>query len=156
MVSTASPAPSCMAVEQEIQAKGLTAPRVTREDMIANIANTEIVKHVSVTGQVLRWAILTAKNGFAVTGKPSCSVSSKNDNEEIGVKIAIENAEGEMWALMGYALKQRLHDTGGHTEDENFEHFLSYTGFHDEKPEVIEKLRKAYSDGGYALQLKSE
>ncbi|MBO9159228.1 MAG: hypothetical protein J7E01_19965, partial [Escherichia coli] len=29
MVSTASPAPSCMAIEQEIQAKGLTAPRVT-------------------------------------------------------------------------------------------------------------------------------
>ena len=57
---------------------------------------------------------------------------------------------------MGYALKQRLHDTGGHTEEENFEHFLSYSGFHNEKAEVIEKLRKAYYDGGYALQWKSE
>lgn len=143
-------------IEQEIQAKGLTAPRVTTDDLKANIAHTEIVKHVSVTGQVLRWAILTTQNGFAVTGKPSCSVSSANDNSEIGEKIAIENAESELWPLMGYLLKQRLHDCGGHTEEENFEHFLSYTGFHNESPEVIEKLRKAYSDGGYALQWKSE
>ncbi|MCQ8735495.1 hypothetical protein JEJ72_09980 [Klebsiella pneumoniae] len=33
-------------IESEIQAKGLTAPRVTRDDMIANIAHAEIVKHV--------------------------------------------------------------------------------------------------------------
>lgn len=134
-------------IESEIQAKGLTAPRVKRDDMIANIAHTEIVKHVSVTGQVLRWAIITTKNGFAVTGKPSCAVSSENDNEAIGKQIALTNAEDELWPLMGYALKQRLHDTGGKTEENNFEHFLSYTGFHNESPEVIEKLRKAYSDG---------
>jgi len=97
-------------IEQEIQAKGLTAPRVTTDDLKANIAHTEIVKHVSVTGQVLRWAVLTTQNGFAVTGKPSCSVSSANDNSEIGEKIAIENAESELWPLMGYLLKQRLHD----------------------------------------------
>lgn len=108
MVSTASPAPSCMAIEQEIQAKGLTAPRVTRDDMIANIAHTEIVKHVSVTGQVLRWAIITTKNGFAVTGKPSCAVSAENDNEAIGKQIALKNAENELWPLMGYALKEKL------------------------------------------------
>lgn len=95
-------------IEQEIQAKGLTAPHVTTNDLKANIAHTEIVKHVSVTGQVLRWAILTTKNGFAVTGKPSCAVSSENDNADIGEKIAIENAEDELWALMGYALKQKL------------------------------------------------
>ncbi len=95
-------------IEQEIQAKGLTAPRVTRDDMIANIAHTEIVKHVSVTGQVLRWAIITTKNGFAVTGKPSCAVSSENDDEAIGKQIALTNAEDELWPLMGYALKEKL------------------------------------------------
>ena len=143
-------------IEQEIQDKGLTAPRVTREDLKNNIAHIEIVKHVSVTGQVLRWAVLTTQNGFAVTGKPSCSVSSENDDPGIGKSIAVENAESELWALMGYALKQRLHDCGGHTKEENFEHFLSYTGFHNESPEVIEKLRKAYSDGGYADMWKTE
>lgn len=95
-------------IEQQIQAKGLTAPRITRDDMIANIAHTEIVKHVSVTGQVLRWAIITTKNGFAVAGKPSCAVSSENDNEAIGKQIALENAENELWPLMGYALKEKL------------------------------------------------
>lgn len=95
-------------IEQEIHEKGLTAPRVTPEDLKANITNIEIVKHVSVTGQVLRWAILTTQNGFAVTGKPSCSVSSENDDPSIGKRIAVENAESELWALMGYALKQKL------------------------------------------------
>lgn len=95
-------------IESEIQAKGLTAPRVTRDDMIANIAHTEIVKHVSVTGQVLRWAIITTKNGFAVTGKPSCAVSSENDDEAIGKQIALTNAEDELYPLMGYALKEKL------------------------------------------------
>ncbi len=95
-------------IEQEIQAKGLTAPRVTQEELKANIAHIEIVKHVSVTGQVLRWAVLTTQNGFAVTGKPSCAVSSENDDPSIGKSIAVENAENELWALMGYALKQKL------------------------------------------------
>lgn len=96
------------AIEQEIQSKGLNAPRITAADISANAQHIEIVKHVSFSGQVLRWAVITAKNGFAVTGKPSASVSSENDNEEIGEKIAIENARSEMWALMGYELKSRL------------------------------------------------
>lgn len=96
------------AIEQEIQAKGLTAPRVTPQDIEANIIDTEIVKHVSKSGQVLRWAILTARNGFAVVGKPSCSVSSENDNAEIGEKVAIGNSKDELWPLMGYELRSKL------------------------------------------------
>lgn len=95
-------------IEQEIQAKGLTSPRITPDAIEANIADIEIVKHVAKSGQVLRWAVLTTRNGFAVTGKPSCSVSSENDNAEIGEKIAIANSKDEMWPLMGYALKQDL------------------------------------------------
>jgi len=97
------------AIEQEIQAKGLTAPRVTFAELQANIAHTEIVKHVSPSGQILRWAVLTTINGFAVTGRPSASASSANDNAEIGEKIAVENANQELWPLMGYELKSRLH-----------------------------------------------
>lgn len=97
-------------IEQEIQDKGLTAPRVSLADLQANIAHTEIVKHISSSGQVLRWAVLTTVNGFAVTGRPSASASSANDNAEIGEKIAIDNATQELWPLMGYALKQKLHE----------------------------------------------
>ncbi len=95
-------------IEQEIQAKGLTAPRVSLADLEANIAATEIVMHVSKSGQVMRWAVLTAVNGYAVTGRPSVSVSSANDNAEIGEKIAIENAKNELWPLMGYELRSNL------------------------------------------------
>ena len=97
-------------IEQEIQANGLTAPRVTPADIDANIVHTEIVKHISPSGQVLRWAVLTTRNGYAVTGRPSASASSANDNAEIGEKVAIENALQEMWPLMGYALKEQLHN----------------------------------------------
>lgn len=97
------------AIEAKIAAKGLTAPRVTLNELCANIAHTEIVTFKSVSGQILRWAVLTTRNGFAVTGRPSCSASSANDNEDVGVEIAIENARSELWPLMGYALKERLH-----------------------------------------------
>ena len=95
-------------IEQEIQAEGLTAPRVTPQDLIANIAHTEIVKHISPSGQVLRWAVLTTRNGYAVTGRPSASVSSANDSAKIGEKVAIDNARQELWTLMGYELRSKL------------------------------------------------
>lgn len=95
-------------IEAEIQAKGLTAPRITSQDLIANITHTEIVKHVSPSGQVLRWAVLTTQNGFAVTGRPSASVSPANDNASIGEKVAIDNARQELWLLMGYELRSKL------------------------------------------------
>lgn len=95
-------------IEQEIQAKGLTAPRITPADLEANIVDVETVKHVSVSGQVLRWAVLTTRNGYAVTGRPSVAVSSENDDAEIGVAVAIANAKQELWPLMGYALKTKL------------------------------------------------
>jgi hypothetical protein len=98
------------AIEKEIQDKGLTAPRVTLADLKANIVDTEIVKHVSKSGQVLRWAILTTANGFAAVGKPSVAASAENDDAEIGEKIAVDNSTDELWPLMGYALKQRLHE----------------------------------------------
>ena len=95
-------------IEQEIKAKGLNAPRVTLEDVLTNIAHIDVVKHVSLGGKVLRWAVITTKCGFAVTGKPSAAVSPENDNAELGEKMAIDNARDEMWALMGYALANKL------------------------------------------------
>ena len=95
-------------IEQEIQAKGLTAPRIKPTDLDANIADVEIVKHVSKTGKVLRWAVITTCNGFAVVGKPSASVSVENDDAEVGEKIAISNSRDELWPLMGYELASRL------------------------------------------------
>lgn len=99
---------SSEAIEQEIQAKGLNAPRVSLDDLSANIVHTEIVKHVAPSGQILRWAVLTTRNGFAVSGKPSASASSENDDAQTGEKRAIENARNELWPLMGYELRSKL------------------------------------------------
>lgn len=98
------------AIEQEIQAKGKTAPRVTPDDVLANIHHIETVKHITQSGQVLRWAVLVTQSGFAVVGKPSVAVSPENDDTEIGEKVAFENSRDEMWPLMSYALKQSLHE----------------------------------------------
>lgn len=95
--------------EQAIIAAGAsTAPRVTPDDIEANIVATEIVKHVSVSGQVLRWAVLTTCSGYSVSGEPSCAVSNENDSQAVGETVAIENARQALWPLMGYALKERL------------------------------------------------
>jgi len=95
-------------LEAEIQAKGLAGPRVTSDDLESNIVHSEIVKHVSPHGQVLRWAVLTTRNGFAVAGTPSCAVSPENDNVEIGERTAIQNAKAALWPLMGYELRSKL------------------------------------------------
>ena len=34
-----------------------------------------------------------------------------------------------------------------HTTEEDFQHFLSYSGFSNDPPEIIEKMRKAFFAG---------
>ncbi|HBQ5956572.1 TPA: hypothetical protein L7639_002340 [Klebsiella pneumoniae subsp. pneumoniae] len=158
-------------IEQQIQTKGLTAPRITPQHIESIIdechyftagdahraawPDKNAADAASPALDLLTFCVLVLRNGFTVTGESACA-SPENFDPKIGRKIARENAVNKIWLLEGYLLKQRLHDTGGHTEEENFEHFLSYSGFHNESVEVIEKLRKAFSDGGYALQWKSE
>lgn len=108
MQHIASPRTDDAGIEQLIQAKDKTAPRVTPADLDAAIGHTEIVKHVSRGGKVLRWAVLTTRNGYAVVGRPSVSVSPENDDAQIGETIAIANARNELWPLLGYELKTKL------------------------------------------------
>lgn len=95
------------AIKQALQTNDERAIRVTRDDLRDNIVSTEYVKHISTSGQVLRWAVLTTRNGFAATGRPSCAVSSANDDEKRGQEVAYQNAEAELWQLMGYELRSR-------------------------------------------------
>lgn len=84
--------------------------KITLQDIEENIIDTEIVKHVTKSGKILRWAILTTKSGFAVTGRPSATINQANDNIEIGEKVAIDNAKSEIWALMGYHLSVKIQE----------------------------------------------
>lgn len=92
------------AIEQEIQAKGLNAPRLNPQHIDDTIKSEAY--HV-FPGTTLTVCALTLKNGFHVVGE-SAAASPENFNEEIGRKIARDNARGKIWALEGYLLRSRL------------------------------------------------
>ena len=92
------------AIEAEIQAKGLNAPRLSPEKIDAVITGEDY--HV-FPGTTLTVCCLKLRNGFTVTGESACA-SPENFDAELGRKIARQNAVQKMWPLMGYALKERL------------------------------------------------
>jgi hypothetical protein len=92
-------------IEQEIQDKGLTAPRVTSADIDARIAGEQY--HV-FPGTTLTVCALTLANGFTVTGQ-SAAASPANFDAELGRKIARADARDRIWQLEGYLLRERLH-----------------------------------------------
>ncbi len=95
-------------IEQEIQAKNLTAPRVTPEQIEGVITGEQY--HV-FPGTTLTVCCLHLENGFTVTGESACA-SPENFDAEIGRKIARDNAKEKIWALEGYLLRSRLQARG--------------------------------------------
>jgi len=91
-------------IEQEIQAKGLTAARLTPA-LIDSVIQSEQF-HV-FEGTTLTVCCLTLQNGFTVTGESACA-SPQNFDVELGRKIAKDNAREKIWALEGYLLRQRI------------------------------------------------
>ena len=118
-------------IEQEIQAKGKTAARVTPADIEANIASehyftardgrlgaltneTYVGRERPVEGNadlaplgLLTFCVLVLRNGFTVTGESACA-SPENFDAEVGRKIARQNAVQKIWPLMGYELRSKL------------------------------------------------
>ena len=119
-------------IEQEIQAKGLTAPRVTPADVEANIVKEVFFtaadgvigcavsggQDFSITTEhtLLTFCVLTLRNGFTVTGESACA-SPENFDPELGRKIARQNAVSKIWTLMGYELRTRLTNEQDKTEN---------------------------------------
>ena len=116
------------AIEQEIKAKGLTAPRVTPDDIEANI--TGEVYFTAADGyrnspcydpnghaheplpapaplELLTFCVLVLRNGFTVTGESYCADAERFD-AETGRNEARKDAINKAWPLMVYALKERL------------------------------------------------
>ena len=59
--------------------------------------------------KILTICILVMKNGFTVIGH-SAPASPDNFNAELGRKFARENAMRQLWPLMGFALRESLHN----------------------------------------------
>lgn len=93
------------AIEQEIQDKGLNAPRLTPEDIDAAIVGEDY--HV-FPGTTVTVCLLKLRNGYSVLGE-SAAVSLENFDAEIGRKIARENARNKIWQLEGYRLREQLY-----------------------------------------------
>ncbi len=119
-----SPRTDDSAIEQEIKAKGLTAPRVTPADIEAEIASEHYAVASDMFGvsvsiahpggqnypdqlKVLTFCVLVLRNGFTVTGESACA-SPENFNAEIGRKVARQKAIEKMWPLLGYELRTKL------------------------------------------------
>lgn len=108
-------------IEQEIQDKGLNAPRLTPDYIDSRIKATEYIFPRDVCKrdngveifdaplplQTLTFCILTLENGFTVTGESACA-SPENFNADIGKKIAYDNAREKIWVLEGYLLKEKI------------------------------------------------
>jgi hypothetical protein len=124
-------------IEREIQAKGLTAPRVTLasiEERIASEwyfsaesgvlgvrafdADSETpVSEIDMEGipdalGLLTFCVLVLDNGFTIVGQ-SATASAANFDAELGQKIARTDALNKIWPLEGYLLRERLHQAGG-------------------------------------------
>ena len=107
-------------IEQEIQAKGLTAPRITPDDIEANISSEHYFTAADgIRGAndlecesgdpltLLTFCVIELRNGFTVTGENACA-SPENFDADIGRKIARQNAVAKIWPLMGYELHSKL------------------------------------------------
>lgn len=121
------------AVEAEIQAKGLTAPRVTPADIEANIASEhyftaddgtlgalvdpmirrgEAVTLADVPDShaplmLLTFCVLVTRNGHTVTGEAYCANPAKF-NAETGRIEARKVAINKLWPMVVYAERERL------------------------------------------------
>ena len=108
------------AIEQEIQAKGLTAPRITPADIEANIA----AEHVFTAGQALTAlqhpvsdgmesltiCLLMLRNGTKIVGINYGAIDPNQHSAEQGREEARAHAIEQVWQLMGYELRSRLHE----------------------------------------------
>lgn len=102
--------------EKELAAAAV-APRVTTGAIEKNIKSEHyftaadgIRLHQTPRGplDLLTFCVLELQNGYTVHGVSACA-SPENYNEEIGKRIARENAVQQIWPLMGYELRSKLH-----------------------------------------------
>ena len=108
-------------IEQDIQSKGLNAPRLTPDHIDSVIQSVhfftagdgyagalasseefnslpEVERFINPPQQLdlLTFCVIVLKNGFTVTGESACA-SPDNFDAEIGKKIAYQNAREKIW-----------------------------------------------------------
>jgi hypothetical protein len=98
-------------LETLVQAKGLNAPRLTPDHINSQIVASQFCVFDNTTVTV---CCLILKNGFTVTGESACA-SPANFDEDIGRRLAFDNAREKIWQLEGYLLRNELSTQEGAT-----------------------------------------
>ena len=91
-------------IEAALEAKNKDGMRVTPA-----MLETEIISeayHV-FPGTTLTICLLTLWNGFSVTGESACAIP-ENFDEDLGRKIARDNAKQKLWPLLGFRLRDAI------------------------------------------------
>lgn len=158
-------------IEQQIQAKGVNAPRVTPQDIDAKIKGiyysnplqgvnpeTAMDEGTYQNLRCLTFCTIVLENGFTVTGESACA-SPENFDEAIGQEIAFKNAREKIWLLEGYLLKEKLNHqikiqekqiTLGDVKN-NIQHQREF--FSDEENKHVVQLK--LTDGAVVTELHS-
>lgn len=76
-------------------------PRVTKEGIESRIKVTEFIR----IGQTVTLCNITMDNGYSVRGESAC-VNPENYNQQIGERIAYDNAFARLWPLYGFLLAE--------------------------------------------------
>lgn len=87
------------------------AERVTKEYMEGRIVATSFHKIEDVNSPIVVAPTATIcnillDNGYSVRGESAC-VNPENYNQEIGEKIAYDQAFGKLWPLFGFLLAEK-------------------------------------------------
>lgn len=114
---------NAIVLEKELAARS-TGQRVTLDDVNnaiveehyftgsqgalgARIAGDSNGDHKSPSLALLTFCVLVLKNGFTVTGQSACA-DPTNYKQDIGERIARQDAVNKIWPLLGYSLRERL------------------------------------------------
>lgn len=113
-------------IEAEIQAKGLTAPRISPQDLEDAIQSEYyFTAGDGIAGEIanrqgsvpycyekdldhVTFCVLVLTNGHRIVGINTGPVSAANFDADLARKLARQNALDQMWPLLGYALRCEL------------------------------------------------
>ena len=94
------------ASEAAAAAVAKTSNRVTLDHI-----KSKVDRIVYFRDDILTIAVVTTVNGFKLVGQSACA-DPANYNQELGEKIAREDAIKQLWAIEGYLLRESLHNGG--------------------------------------------
>lgn len=98
-------------IEQLVQERELTAPRVTKEQIDA-LMKTVGVQVTRIPGTNTTMAVASFPDGFMLGTGVSYCVSDANFDADLGNSIAgnkaVNAARDKLWELEGYLLRDRL------------------------------------------------